>query len=87
MSIVENITDPIFVSEDKTQIDCMVKFNTVAVSIPFTARSNDCENHGREIYAAILAGQYGTIAAYTVPPELPKPKEIIQPASAGLQTI
>ena len=41
--------------------------------MPFTASSNDCEQHGRDIFAKALSGGYGIIAPYTapvVPPEV-----------------
>jgi len=75
MSKVEKVFNPIYVSEDKTRIDCMVKFDTVPVEIPFTADKNDTEDHGRALYDALVSGAYGEIAAY-VPPVAP----IIDPA-------
>jgi len=68
MSIVESIHSPIYVDETGTRIDCMVKFDTVPVEVPFTADANDVEEHGRAIYAALVAGEYGPIAAYVPPP-------------------
>ena len=70
MSNVEAIHSPIYSNETGTRIDCMVKFDTVPVEVPFTADTNDVEEHGRAIYAALVAGEYGPIAAY-VPPPLP----------------
>lgn len=32
--------------------------------IPFTAAPSDQEDHGREIYARAMAGEYGPVAAY-----------------------
>lgn len=43
--------------------------------IPFTARPDDEEDHGRAIHAAALAGDFGSIAAY-VPPPPPDPPSI-----------
>lgn len=37
--------------------------------IPFTASPDDVEQHGRDIYAAALAGEYGPIAPYDGPSE------------------
>ena len=36
--------------------------------IPFSASSNDSEQHGRDLYAAAMAGDFGAIAAYVAPP-------------------
>lgn len=41
--------------------------------IPFTATPDDTEQHGREIYAAALAGEYGQVAPYVAPPPEPEP--------------
>lgn len=35
--------------------------------IPFTASPDDPEQHGRDIYAAAIAGEYGPIAPYVEP--------------------
>lgn len=37
--------------------------------IPFTASPDDVEQHGRDIYAAAIAGEYGPIAPYDGPSE------------------
>lgn len=48
-------------------IDC--EFNHPVYGwIPFTARKDDTEQHSREIYDALAAGQAGAIAPYTPPP-------------------
>jgi len=74
MSIVETVRSPIFVDETGTRIDCMVKFDTVPIEVPFTADANDVEEHGRAIYSALVAGEYGPIAAYVPPP--PPPEQV-----------
>lgn len=71
MSTVESITDPVFVDDTNTRIDCMVKFDTLPMAVPFTADANDVEDHGRAIYAALVAGDYGPIAPYVAP--VPEP--------------
>ena len=40
--------------------------------IPFSASPDDVEAHGREIYAAAIAGEFGAIAPY-VAPVVPEP--------------
>jgi hypothetical protein len=78
MSIVETIHSPVFSDDTGTRIDCMVKFDTLPVEVPFTADANDVEEHGRAIYVALAAGEYGTIAAY-VPPSFPRAIEQVGP--------
>jgi hypothetical protein len=67
MSKVEYIKNPVYVTEDGSAVDCIVKFDTVGVELPFTADLYDVEEHGRAIHAAILAGEAGEIGPY-VPP-------------------
>ena len=74
MRIVEKIHSPIYVDETGTRIDCMVKFDTISLEVPFTADANDVEEHGRAIHAALIAGEYGPIAAFVPPP--PPPEQV-----------
>ena len=73
MSEVEYLKSPVYSSADGLNIDCVVKFSTVAVELPFTASLNDIEPHGVAIYQALLAGDAGPIGAYVPPPEPIKP--------------
>lgn len=74
MSNVETINSPVYVDETGDLIDCMVKFDTLPMEVPFTANANDVEEHGRAIHAALVAGEYGPIAAYVPPP--PPPEQV-----------
>ena len=60
-----NIRNP--VRRSATVIDCETNHPTYGW-IPFTATSDDVEQHGRNIFAAIEAGDAGTIADYVPPP-------------------
>lgn len=42
-------------------IDMTVDFEGIG-PVPFTATPNDCEEHGRELYARAVAGDFGPIA-------------------------
>src|SRR5690625_665490 len=44
--------------------------------IPFTASPDDTEQHGRDIYAAAISGEYGPIAPYVEPD--PEPHHVPQ---------
>ena len=55
------------VRRSATVIDCEIN-HPVYGWIPFTATSDDVEQHGRDIFAAIEAGQAGTIVDYVPPP-------------------
>lgn len=39
--------------------------------IPFTASPLDSEAHGRDIYARVIAGEFGEISAYLAPEFVP----------------
>ena len=87
MSKVEKISSPHFSSEDQLNIDCMVKFDTLPMEVPFTASVNDSESHGREIYARIMSGTYGDILPYVPPIIVERPVAKEQPKSNGVQEL
>lgn len=47
-------------------IDCEIEHESLGW-IPFTASSEDVEERGRTIYAEIMAGEHGAVAAYESP--------------------
>jgi len=64
-------------------IDCEITTSQFGDEVlPFTASQNDVEEHGRSIFADIIAGSYGDIAAYVSPP--PVPKTIATPSSGDM---
>lgn len=69
-------TNPQFVNAEKTQIDLIVT-HPVFGEIPFTASPDDVEEHGRDLFARAVAGEFGPVADYVPPP--PPPAE--QPAT------
>ena len=81
-SNVEYIKNPVYASEDGLHIDCMVKFSTVDVELPFTASKNDVEPHGVAIYYSILAGDAGPIGAYVPRPQTNAPAAVTPNPSA-----
>mgnify|MGYP001301195200 CR=1 FL=1 len=58
-------------------IDCELD-HPVYGWIPFTASPDDPEQHGRELYARIIAGEFGEIAPHVEPEPVPLPVEQIQ---------
>jgi hypothetical protein len=61
-------------------IDCEITTSQFGDEVlPFTANLNDCEPHGRAIFADIVAGFYGEIAGYVPPPvkELPDANPVV----------
>lgn len=43
-------------------LDMTVDFEDIG-PVPFTAHPGDCEEHGRELYARAVAGEFGPITA------------------------
>lgn len=56
-----SVRNPRWVSENKKQIHCLVQFDHIPEEVPFVADPNDCEPHGREIFARCIEGVFGEI--------------------------
>jgi hypothetical protein len=63
---------------DHSSIECEVNFNDITDEewSPFGANPNDPYEHGREIFARAVAGEFGEVAEYIPPPPPTKPKLI-----------
>jgi len=64
MFIVQEAKNAAYSSEDKTGIYLEIKFVGSEVFIPFNARPDDTEQHGRLIYREAKQGKYGPVAPY-----------------------
>jgi hypothetical protein len=62
--MIEYIKDPKWSNEQKTAIDCLVKFNHCKNEVPFTADPNDVEAHGRCIFRRCTSGDFSDIGDY-----------------------
>ena len=77
-----SLSNPRWANAEQTMIDCEITTSQFGDEVlPFTASENDVEAHGRAIFADIVAGNYGPIAAYVPPPEP------VQPTVEGAQTL
>lgn len=67
-------------TEDHSSIECEVNFNDITDEewSPFGANPNDHYEHGREIFARAVAGEFGEVAEYVAPPP-PPPKKLVDP--------
>ena len=74
MSQLISVSNPIYSNAQNTIIDCLIVVSNYPDPLPFTASPNDVEAHGREIYARLIAGDYGPIAPYVPPPNPSTPK-------------
>lgn len=74
ISYLTSVTKPVWADAEHTQIDCWITTTQFGdEKIPFTACPNDVEEHGRNIYADLVAGKYGPIGEYVAPPIEPTP--------------
>jgi hypothetical protein len=72
---LEYAKDPCWANAEHTTIDLTIKWDGINEEYPFNASSIDCEAHGRAIFAAAVAGEYGLVAEY-VPPPPPTTEEL-----------
>ena len=69
-------------TEDHSSIECEVNFDGITSEewSPFGANPNDYYEHGREIFAKAVAGEFGEVAEYMPPPPpLPPRTKLIDP--------
>ena len=78
---LEYSKNPVWANAEHTMIDLTVRFAEIPEDLPFTASPDDCEEHGRAIFAAAAAGEYGPVAEY-LPPPAPTPEELAAQATA-----
>jgi hypothetical protein len=78
MLTIERAYNPVYLTEDGTSIDLMVKFVEMDTVLPFTATPIDPMPYGKQLYDNALMGEYGPIAPYV-------PRS--QPVAEGTQTL
>jgi hypothetical protein len=83
---LQSATNLRWANAEQTAIDMVIRWDAFNEDLPFTATSYDPVQHGREIFAAAVAGQFGPIAEYT-PPEIVTPVEPIPVSTTPLQFI
>lgn len=64
---LEYAKNPQFNSAEGNQINLIAKFSHINEEVPFLATSYDVAEHGRDIFARALAGEFGEIAPYEPP--------------------
>lgn len=67
-------SNPRYINENKSAITLDCEFSHLPGEIhPFAAMPIDVEEHGRDVYARAIAGEFGPIAEYVAPPpRIPK---------------
>jgi hypothetical protein len=64
---VNDVRNPKWINAEHTLLNCEVDFDELdEVYVWFTADPNDIEEHGRQIYADCVAGNYGEIEEFDV---------------------
>jgi hypothetical protein len=63
-----SVRDPVWSNARNTQIDCTIRTSAYLEELPFTARPNDPEAHGRDIFSRCVSGEFGEIRPY-IPPQ------------------
>lgn len=67
--VITSVTNPRWSNIERTKIDCEVTVQHLGAEVlPFTAQAIDPEEHGRDLFVALLRGDHGPIAAY-IPPD------------------
>ena len=64
---IESVRDLKWINEEKTLLDCYVKFNVFNEEIAFSININDMYQHSLDLWAGAIAGEYGEIADYVAP--------------------
>ena len=72
---VNRVINPVWSNAEKTAIELTVKFSHLDFEVPFTASPDDAESHGRALFSAAVAGDFGEVAPYVAP--------VIDPAVAA----
>jgi len=66
--MIEDVKYPIYADGLGDNINCDVKFDTFVSYLPYTAYKYDVVQQGRDLYAALVAGEWGPVAPYIPPP-------------------
>ena len=82
-----NARTPKWANESNTLIDLIVRFSEIDEDLPFTASPNDVEEHGRDLFARAVAGEFGSIAAYVAPIIVTPPAPTKEQLLAELQAL
>ena len=77
MMNVISAKNPVYGDVAKTFVNLEVLFAELESEgfLPFTARPDDCEWYGRDIYVRAISGEFGGAPADYVPPEIQVPQD------------
>ena len=86
---VISAANPRHLETDTDSITLDVLFSHLSKSMPFTARKDDTEEHGRELYSRAVFGEFGPIEVITPPPpteaeQQSRRNELLKQATAAM---
>lgn len=64
---LQSASNPTWANPEHTAINLTIRWQGWAEDLPFTARADDVESHGRAIYEAAAQGDFGVVAAFVAP--------------------
>lgn len=64
---IQYAKNPRWSNSAHTMIDLIIKIVGIDEEIPFTASSNDTEDHGRKLFQSAVSDEFGPIAEYQAP--------------------
>jgi hypothetical protein len=67
MLTIETVKNLVWLNEDKTACNALIKFKEFDRELPFSICEWDNEEHGKELYAKLKANAYGSPAPYVAP--------------------
>ena len=73
MYTVQYVKNPVYANQEKTVINCLVKFTEFDNDHSYTAASYDTVEHGKQIFNDLISGKYGVIGDYVAPLPSPTP--------------
>jgi hypothetical protein len=65
------VSNPVYSNPSNTTIDCLVTFSDIGQH-PYTASEDDPAPYGAALWAALIAGTYGSITPYVAPIMTPR---------------
>jgi hypothetical protein len=87
MYTVQYVKNPVYANQEKTVINCLVKFTEFDNDHSYTAASYDTVEHGKQIFNDLISGKYGPIGDYVAPPPSVPPTPTLEQLQAQLATL
>ena len=64
-ALLTSLSNPKWVDKEHTAIDCIITTSQLGEELlPFTARMDDVEPHGRALFQQLISGVFGPISEF-----------------------